>query len=180
MRSPFQAGSRPQFEPVRTSPSTAKRASSSQRRGARSQRRPTSVTVSIVAIASQSGVESGTRRTPTRPASRATCGDRLKIWLGRSERASPCSHVDQDGVGEARIVERPDACGALVGDIEGGSLDRLAVGQPFEALQDHDDRDDKGAGCSAGRCHRTDRQDRARSIPGGAGHRSSPQGGVAR
>ena len=48
----------------------------------------TRVTVSIVATASYSGVESSTRRTPTSPAARAISSVRSKIRLGRSERAS--------------------------------------------------------------------------------------------
>jgi hypothetical protein len=49
---------------------------------------PSSVTVSMVATASSSGVESSTRRTPTSPACRAAWRVTSKSRLGRSEAAS--------------------------------------------------------------------------------------------
>ena len=49
---------------------------------------PSSVTVSMVATASYSGVESSTRRTPTSPACLAAATVTSKIRSGRAEAAS--------------------------------------------------------------------------------------------
>ena len=46
------------------------------------------MTVSIVATASYSGVESSTRRRPTNPAARAASNAASKIRFGRFDRAS--------------------------------------------------------------------------------------------
>ena len=55
-----------------------------------------------------------------------------------------CAHVDEHGVGEARGVERQPAGRVLPAGVEREPLDRLAVRQPFQTLEDHHDRDHQG------------------------------------
>ena len=57
------------------------------------------------------------------------------------------AHVDEDGVGEARpplSVVTTDSGGVTPPVVEAVALDRLAVREPFEALEHHDHGDDRG------------------------------------
>ena len=98
----------------------------------------------MVATASYSGVESSTRRTPTSPAPFATSSVRSKIRFGRLGAGQARPHVDEHGVGEARVVEGQPAAGVLPAGVEREPLDGLAVAEALEALEDHHDRDDQG------------------------------------
>ena len=90
----------------------------------------TSVTVSIVATASYSGVESSTRLRPTSPAAFAASSVTSKIRFGRSERGQPGPHVHQHRVHEPRIVEIQPTRGVLPPRVEREPLHRLPIRQP--------------------------------------------------
>ncbi len=104
----------------------------------------TRLTVSLVATASYSGVESSTRRTPTRPAALATSRRPLEDPVGTLGAGEARPHVDEHRVGEARGIERQATRRVLPAGVEGEPLHGLPVGQALEALEDHHDRDDEG------------------------------------
>ena len=67
--------------------------------------------------------------------------------VGRLGGAKALAHVDEDGVGEVRPalgVIASDAGRVAPAGVEAVALDRLAIRETFEALEHHDDGDDRG------------------------------------
>jgi hypothetical protein len=68
----------------------------------------------------------------------------LEDPVGPLRAGEPCPHVDEHRVGEARVVKGQPATGVLPAGVEREPLDRLAITQALEALEDHHDRDHQG------------------------------------
>ena len=99
------------------------------------------VTVSIVATASYSGVESSTRRLPDEAGRLGGVERHLEDAVRPLGAPQALAHVDEHGVGEARPpagVVAADAGRVAPAVVEAVALDRLAVRQALEALEHHD------------------------------------------
>jgi hypothetical protein len=106
------------------------------------------VTVSWVVTASSKGGESSTRRTPTRPAWRASTQVTRKIWYGSSERRSRARRSTSTVWAKLAVSPPGHPAAATPGrippaHIEGEPVGHLPIAQPFQALQHHDRRQDR-------------------------------------